>query len=805
MSRLGLHRGRSSLSVLVLAVAALVGSMVPSGTAAVAAAQVTVDPAVCPAPGPCGHGPDPAPPGVDIRRPREPVAAPATRGAWAEAPISPVCTGDGSAGPRVQLVYARPEGRPDRYDAFAASFQIWAAQVDAGIRDSAAQTGGIRRLRFVHDGACVPIVSRVEVSGAAVTDFGLFAREILQRDGFRNDRRYLAWMDATEFCGVAQLESDDRPSQHNLNNVGRSLVARVDSGCWGLSEGLAEGHELLHTLGAVQNSAPHSTGRFHCSDEIDRMCGIDGSGVPLSSPCPMAHENLFDCNHDDYFSTDPRPGSYLATHWNTADSRFLARPPDPPAGLDAVAGEGAATLTWSAPADGNSPLTAYQVTAFVNGAPSTPVVVAPGGTTHTVTGLENGAEHVFTVAAVNALDTSEPSGPSRPVTPTAGSRYHPVVPARILDSRSGNGVPTGRVAPNTTVDLEVAGRGGVPASGASAVVLNLTAVDPVATGYVTAWPAGEPRPTASNLNVVPVRTVANLAVVKLGTDGRISLFSGAGLIHLVADVAGWYGADGEEAGAGYHAVTPARVLDTRDGNGTPAFKPPGGATVELQVDGRGGLPASGVTAVALTVTVTEPEAEGFLTAWPAGQERPLASNVNFVAGRTVANMVIVKVGDGGRVSLFNGGGRAHVIADVSGWYGDGPAGARFHPLTPARVLDSRSANGGVAGLVPFGATVDVVVEGRGGVPPAGASAVVLNVTVVDAVLGGYLTVWPAGQPWPLASNVNFGDRSTVPNLVAVQPGKSGAASLFLHGGTAHLVADVAGWFGASATELLKSP
>ena len=781
------------------------GGTVPSGAAAVAAAPVPVDSPVCPPPGPCSHGPDPAPPGVDIRRPREPVAAPAARGARAEAPISPVCTGDGSDGPRVQLVYARPEGRPDRYDAFAASFQFWAAQVDAGIRDSAAQTGGIRRLRFVHDGACVPTVSRLEVSGAAVADFGLFAAEILQRDGFRDDRRYLTWMDATEFCGVAQLEADDRPAQDNRNNVGRSLVARVDSGCWGLSEGLAEGHELLHTLGAVQNSAPHSTGGFHCSDEIDRMCGMDGSGVPLTTPCPMAHENLFDCNHDDYFSTGPAPGSYLATHWNAADSRFLARPPDPPTGLHAVAGEGAATLSWTPAADGNSPLTGYTMTAFDGGTASAPTVLPAGATTHTVTGLSNGTEYTFRVAAVNALDTGVPSDPSAPVVPAAGSRYHPVVPARVLDSRSGNGVPLGRVMPHTRVDLQVAGRGGVPASGASAVVLNLTAVDPVATGYVTAWPAGEPRPTASNLNVVPSRTVANLAVVKLGTDGRISLFSGAGLIHLVADVAGWYGADGEEDGAGYHAVTPARVLDTRYGNGTPAFKPPTGATVDLQVAGRGGVPGSGVTAVALNVTVTEPEAGGFLTAWPAGQERPLASNLNFVPGRTVANMVIVKVGDGGRVSLFNGGGRAHVIADVSGWYGDGPAGARFHPLPPARVLDTRSANGLAAGPVPFGATVDVVVQGRGGVPPGGASAVVLNVTVVDAVLGGYLTVWPAGQPWPLASNVNFGDRSTVPNLVAVQPGTSGAASLFLHGGTAHLVADVAGWFGAPAPELLKSP
>jgi len=195
--------------------------------------------------------------------------------------------------------------------------------------------------------------------------------------------------------------------------------------------------------------------------------------------------------------------------------------------------------------------------------------------------------------------------------------------------------------------------------------------------------------------------------------------------------------------------------------------------------------------------VTQTAAPGYITAWPTGDVRPLASSINFAAGDTISNLVMVKVGANGRVSLFAGGGPVQAIADVAGWFGpSGEAtGARYHPLTPARVLDTRIALGSLLLPVPALGSVDVQATGAGGVPVAGVSAVILNVTVVAPLLGGYLTAWPAGDLRPLASNLNFATNQTLPNLIAAKLGVGGKVSIYNAGGAANLVADVSGWYG----------
>ena len=119
-------------------------------------------------------------------------------------------------------------------------------------------------------------------------------------------------------------------------------------------------------------------------------------------------------------------------------------------------------------------------------------------------------------------------------------RYTSIVPARVLDTRAGSSASAGPVGPGATVDLAVAGRGGVPEAGVSAVVLNVTVAEPTATTYLTLFPSGALRPLASNLNATPGQTVANLVVAKVGAGGKVSLYNDAGTAHVVADVVGWY-------------------------------------------------------------------------------------------------------------------------------------------------------------------------------------------------------------------------------------------------------------------------
>ena len=130
-----------------------------------------------------------------------------------------------------------------------------------------------------------------------------------------------------------------------------------------------------------------------------------------------------------------------------------------------------------------------------------------------------------------------------PAAPAAG-RYHPLPPSRVLDSRDGTGGVSAPVGPGATVSVTVTGRGGVPATGVSAVVLNVTATGPSAVSYLTIFASGSPRPLTSSLNFGPGQTVGNQAVSVVGPDGAINVFNAYGHTALVADVVGWYGADG---------------------------------------------------------------------------------------------------------------------------------------------------------------------------------------------------------------------------------------------------------------------
>ena len=245
-----------------------------------------------------------------------------------------------------------------------------------------------------------------------------------------------------------------------------------------------------------------------------------------------------------------------------------------------------------------------------------------------------------------------------------GAGAQPSAPVRLLDTRLPVGVPTvAKVPGGEVLTLQVAGRGGVPATGASAITMNVTVTEPDGEGFVTVYPCDRDRPTASNLNYSTGQTVPNLVSVRLSTTGTVCLFTQR-TTHLVADLAAWYSVDEED---GFREVVPDRVLDTREGIGAPVAKVQAGSVLTLQVAGRGGVPASGATAVTMNVTVTEAVGEGFVTVYPCDRDRPTASNLNHTTGETVPNLVTVQLSSSGTVCLF-AQRSVHLLADVAGYF-----------------------------------------------------------------------------------------------------------------------------------------
>ena len=271
----------------------------------------------------CTHGPDARPAGRRI------TVQPRSIAATIESPLpdAVLCDGDGRSGRRVQAIYARVAGTPSRRSTVIPLIRTAAAGVQSAFLASAARTDGVRRPRWVTDETCRLKVIEVELSDKARKSLGATITELQQRGHGRADRKYLVWFDSDVYCGIATFWGDDRPTADNLSDT-RTGYARVDTACWGW----AESHELMHLLGAVQNSAPHTTygvapGAFgHCTDDYDVMCYPDAVGVTMTVVCPdRGLDAQFDCGDDDYFHTDPPAGSYLAGHWNSADSRWLER------------------------------------------------------------------------------------------------------------------------------------------------------------------------------------------------------------------------------------------------------------------------------------------------------------------------------------------------------------------------------------------------------------------------------------------------------------------------------------------------
>lgn len=385
---------------------------------------------------------------------------------------------------------------------------------------------------------------------------------------------------------------------------------------------------------------------------------------------------------------------------------------------------------------------------------------------------------------------------------TSGGTFVPLPPTRLLDTRTGNGLPASapaRLPATSGIPLAVAGRGGVPASGVAAVVLNITVVGADVAGPLTVYPYGAALPVTSNLNFYPGEVVPNLVITGVSsTGGKVEIYNNsAGSLDVLADVSGYYTTGSPTAdGAFVPLPAPHRLLDTRTGTGAPQARLGSLQQIKLKVTGAAGVPSTGISAVVLNVTAVNADAAGPLTVYPSGVPLPATSNLNFYAGEVVPNLVIAPVGTDGFINLYNdSAGSVDVLADVSGYFRGTSAttpGA-YTPLSPSRLLDTRTGNGAPAARLPATTGITLHVTGRGGVPTTGISAVVLNVTAVGSDVAGPLTVFGNGSV-PVTSSLNFYAGEVVPNLVLTPVAPDGTVQLYNNSaGSLDVVADVMGY------------
>jgi hypothetical protein len=312
-------------------------------------------------------------------------------------------------------------------------------------------------------------------------------------------------------------------------------------------------------------------------------------------------------------------------------------------------------------------------------------------------------------------------------------------PERIVDTRPGDGdgydVPLG---------AGHAMKVGLHAAGASAAAVNLTAVGPCASGYLTAYPCNAGPPLASNVNHPSWRTTATAATVMLDAAGDFCIYSYAST-DVVVDVFGVYGS----GGSGYTPITPTRLVDTRPGAAASALR---GALVAntpatVKVAGANGVPAN-ATAVSFNLTAVLPTTAVYVTAYPCSATPPTVSNLNALAGTIVANRVVVDLDATGSLCLVANGG-VDVVVDITGSYGGG--GSRYTPSTPTRLADTRSS-----GRLGDGGQLTVTV-------PGGGRAAAVSVTAVNPRAAGFVTVAPCGTK-PLVSSLNYVAGDLVTNL-----------------------------------------
>lgn len=326
------------------------------------------------------------------------------------------------------------------------------------------------------------------------------------------------------------------------------------------------------------------------------------------------------------------------------------------------------------------------------------------------------------------------------------------------------------------------------------MVVNITATQPTAAGFLTAYHSGVSAPRTSNVNYGPGQTVANLAIVEVGADGYITISnSSAGSVHIIVDVTAYFGPSGQwDAPGSYRPLAPQRLLDTRTSSGPV----PGGGTVPLRLGGATGVPAN-ASAVVANLTVTQPTSNGFISAYPTGSSKPNVSNQNYAQNQTIPSLAVVPVGPDGTVTIANSSsGTVQIVADVFGYFlpGTPATSGAFVAVTPKRFLDTRTFRGPVSSAE----NVPVKVAGVDGIPSS-ASGVWVNLTVTEPTRFGYFEARAHFATVSFTSNLNFDRGQTIANMAYVPIGQDGKIEIqpllnpVPRHETTHVIADVFGY------------
>ena len=339
--------------------------------------------------------------------------------------------------------------------------------------------------------------------------------------------------------------------------------------------------------------------------------------------------------------------------------------------------------------------------------------------------------------------------------------YLPVTPQRVVDTRE-----TGtRLPPGGVLTVDVAAQ--IPAAAtAAAVAVNATAADPAGAGYLTVWPCDRARPVASAVNYPAGQARGGFTTSVLSASHTVCVFSSAAA-DVIVDVQGLFIPNGGER---FATSAPQRLIDTRVS----------GRTQELALH----APA-GAQAVAVTLTVTGSSAAGFISAYPCGAARPNVSNVNWGAGETVAGAAFVPVGADGTFCVFSNTS-TDVIVDLTGTF-TMASGLRFVPVTPTRMVDTRSGAGGWLGMQGAGQTIDIVAA------PASAAAVTGTITLVEPTTSSYLTGTVCGAPAGQTSSVNAAAGTVMANALTVALSAGGELCINAMAAS-HTLFDTTGWW-----------